>query len=60
MLKNDSASTKKIQNVLSMPDSDEKLKALCRLQLESEPLTPLHMKLIDEGNRLINAGYSMF
>ena len=60
MLKNDPKSTQKINDVLSMPDSDEKLKALCKLQLEAEPLTPLHTKLIDEGNRLIAAGYSMF
>lgn len=60
MLKKDEKSTKKIRDVLSMPDSDEKLKALCNLQLEAEPLTPLHTKLLDEGNRLINAGFSMF
>ena len=60
MLKNDEKSTKKIYDVLTMPDSNEKLKAMCDLQLQSEPLTPLHQRLLDEGNRLIAAGYTFF
>ena len=57
MLKNDEKSLARINKAFSMPDSDEKLDEITRLQLETEPLTPLHMKLIDEGNRLLDAGF---
>ena len=57
MLNKDEKSTEKIARVFNMPDSDEKLKAIANLQLEAEPLTPLHQKLLDEGKRLLEAGY---
>ena len=57
MLKNDAKSTERIRSVLTMPDSDEKLSAIIKLQLEAEPLTPLHQTLLDEGNRLLQAGF---
>lgn len=57
MLRKDEKSAAKIAAAFNMPDSDEKLKAITNLQLEAEEHTPLHQKLIDEGNRLLSAGY---
>ena len=60
MLKNDVRSTRLIQRVLSMPDSDAKLKKVIDLQLKAEPFTKLHQQLLDEGNRLLSGGYAFW
>lgn len=57
MLRNDKKSTDRLKTVFDMPDSDKKLSMITKLQLDAEPLTPLHQKLIDEGNRLLKAGF---
>ena len=57
MLKTDKKSYERIKAALDMPDSNDKLRLISNLTLEAEPLTPLHTKLLDEGNRLLEAGY---
>lgn len=57
MLKNDQKSLDRINKAFSMPDSNEKLDEITRLQMEAEQLSPLHQQLLDEGKRLLDAGY---
>ena len=57
MLRMDKKSEERIAKAFAMEDSNEKLRVITNLELEAEEHTPLHQRLLDEGNRLLAAGY---